>query len=200
MVPATAISQAIRGSATFPGGQTWAFLCDAIGTAVATWAVVSGNIVVQGVTQGVIGSGVVTGVLQIVGPPSLVATQMTFGGLAGVTTPQVGAAIGSGLVTSLSGATPYQGVSLGVGMGTDLSVVASVNPVTLAVALRLAHSSLTGALGGSGAILPAFYTGIAQGIAALIQTGVTLGTGVVAPSGPLGPGSSVGTSLSIVTQ
>jgi hypothetical protein len=198
MVPATVIAQAIRGSATFPGGQTWAFLCDAIGTAVATWAVVPGNIVVQGVTQGVIGSGVVTGVLQILGPPSIVATQMTFGGLVGVTTPQVGTAIGLGLVTSLSGALPYQGVSLGVGLGTDLSVVTVSNPATLAVALRLAHSSLTGALGGAGAILPAFYTGIALGIAQLVQTGVTLGTGVVAPSGPLGPGSGVGTSLSAV--
>jgi hypothetical protein len=198
MVPAAAISQAIRGAASFSGGQTWALLCDAIGNAVASWAVLPGSILIQGVTTGVIGSGTVTGTLTFTGSPSLVVAQMTAGGLIGATTPQVGTAIGTGLLSSLSGAMLYQGVSVGVASGTDLSFVASVSTPSLVSALQLAHLGTTGALGGSGASLPAFYTSIAAGVAAIIQTGVTLGSGIVAPAGPLGPGSSTGTSTSFV--
>lgn len=144
------------------------------------------------------GAGTVTGMLTFTGPASLVPAQMTAGGLTGRTTPQAGTAIGLGLLSSLNGLVPYLGVSTGVGSGTDASVVTSVNLPTLVVAFRLAHVALLGALGGHGSSLPAFYTGIASGIAAIIQTGVTLGSGIVAPSGPLGPGSSVGTTLSTI--
>ena len=198
MVPASAISASIQGAASFPGGQTWPLLADAIGNAIATWAVVPGNIVIQGVTAGVIGSGTVTGVLTFTGPPTLVVAQMLAGGLTGQTVNQVGTAIGTGLLTSLSGSMTYQGVSVGVAVGTDVSFIASVNSATLSSALQLAHVALTGALGGSGSSLPSFYTAIAAGIAAIIQTGVTLGSGIVAPAGPVGPGSSTGTSISFV--
>lgn len=199
MVPASAISGAIRGAAGFPGGQTWALLADAVGNALSTWAPTPGNVVIQGVSTGVVGAGTVTGSLQFTGGPALVVAGMSGGGLSGTTVAQVGTAIGTGLLSSLSGSLLYQGVSAGVGSGIDVSFIASANPATLAVALQLAHVALTGALGGTGSSLPSFYTAIASGISSFIQTGITLpGTGIVAPAGPLGPASSVGSTISFV--
>ncbi len=200
MVPASAISLAIRGSATFAGGPTWPLLCDAIGNAVSAWAVVPGNILILGVTNGVIGAGTVTGLLQITGPASIMAETLTSGGLVGATASQLGLAIGLGLISSLSGQLTYVGVSTGVGSGIDLSAVTQANAYTLAPILRLNHAPLTAGFGGSGAQLPAFYDAISVGIAAMLLTGMTVpGSGVVVPSGPLGPGGSVGTSLNTVS-
>lgn len=200
MVPASSISLAIQGSATFAGGPTWPLLCNAIGNAVSAWAAAPGNILIQGVTNGVVGTGTVTGVLQITGAPSLVASVMIIGGLAGVTAPQVGLAIGLGLISSLSGQLAYTGASIGVGSGTDLSAVTHADAYMLAMAFRLNHAVLAQNLGGTGAHLPAFYDSISVGIASMLMTGVTVpGSGIVAPSGPLGPGSSVGSSISLVT-
>lgn len=174
-------------------------LADSIGNALATWAVVPGNILIQGVSTGVVGSGTVVGTLQFTGPPSLVVAQMLGGGLTGQTVTQVGTAIGTGLLSSLSGSMLYQRVSAGVGQGLDVSFIASVNSATLSSAFQLAHVAITGALGGSGSSLPSFYTAIAAGIAAIIQTGVTLpGSGIVTPAGPLGPASSTGTTISFI--
>lgn len=199
MVPASAISASIIGSASFPGGQTWSLLANAIGSALSTWAVTPGNVVIQGVSTGAVGAGTVTGFLQLTGSPSLVVAQMTAGGLTGQSVTQVGTAIGLGVLTSLSGSLTYQGVSTGVALGTDISSVVSVNTPSLASTLQATHTALAGTLGGSGSSLPSFYTAIASGIAAMVQTGVTLGSGIVVPAGPVGPGSSVGTTISILT-
>ena len=199
MVPASAIAASIQGSASYPGGQTWALLAQAIGNALSTWAVTPGNILVQGVSTGVVGAGTVTGFMQLTGGPALVVAGMSGGGLTGTTVAQVGTAIGTGLISSLSGTLTYQGISTGVGSGLDVSFIPSVNSATLASALQLAHVALTAVLNGTGSSLPSFYTAIATGIASLIQTGVTLpGTGIVVPSGPLAPGSSVGTTISFL--
>lgn len=199
MVPASAISGAIIGSASFPGGTTWSLLATAIGNAFTSWAPIPSNVLLQGVTTGVIGTGTVTGTLQLTGGPALVVAGMTGGGLTGTTVAQVGTAIGTGLVTALSGTLTYQGNSLGVASGLDVSFVSTANAATLASALQLAHLAQVAALGGTGANQPSFYTAIAQGIANLIQTAVTVpGTGVVAPAGPVGPSSSSGTSISFL--
>lgn len=174
-------------------------LADAIGNAFATWAVVPSNVLLQGVSTGVIGAGTVIGTLQLTGGPSLVVAGMTAGGLAGTTVAQVGTAIGAGLVSALSGTLTYQGVSVGVGSGIDVSFVSSVNAATLASALQASHLAQAATLGGSGASLPSFYAAIASGISSLLQTGVTLpGTGVVTPSGALGPSSTTGSSTSFL--
>lgn len=199
MVPAASISQAIRQAATFTGGQAWPILCDAIGQAIVAWAPTPGNVVIQGVSTGVVGSGTVTGVFQIFGPPVLVPNAMTAGGLTGTTVAPIGTAIGLGLIQSLSGSLQYQGTSVGVAQGTDVSMVVSTNVPTLTAALQAAHAGILSAQGGSGAVLPAFYTSIAAGIAAMLDTAVTLpAAGVVTPAGPLGPGSSTGTTVSFV--
>lgn len=196
MIPGSVISASIRGSASFPGGQTWGILADAIGNAFVSWASTPGNVILQGVTAGIVGAGSVTGVLTLTGGPALVVSGLS-GGLSGVTVPQVGTAIGTGLISALSGSIQYQGVSVGVGSGTDVSFVSSANAVSLSSLIQAAHVSLTAGRGGSGANYPAFYTALGTGIASLIQTAVTLpGTGIVTPSGALGPSSSSGTSLS----
>jgi hypothetical protein len=197
LVPASAIALAIRGSATFAGGPTWPLLCDAIGNAVSAWAVVPGNVVLAGVTNGVIGAGTSTGLLVFNASPSLAVAAMTSGGLAGESASQVGQAIALGLLASLSGSVPYQGVSVGVSSGVDVSSVTFVNTAALGAALQAAHLSATAALGGSGSRTPVLYTSLASGIAVIIATGTTLlGTGVVAPVGPVGPASGVGSSVS----
>lgn len=199
MVPASAISGAIRGSASFPGGQTWGLLADALGNAFSTWASTPGNVLVQGVSTGVVGAGTVVGTLQFTGGPALVPAGMASGGLSGTTVAQVGTAIGTGLMSSLSGTLTYQGVSTGVGSGLDVSFVTSANSASLSAALQAAHVALTATLGGTGSSLPSFYLAIASGIATLVQTAVTVpGTGVVTPAGPLGPSSSVGSTISFL--
>lgn len=193
------ISAAIRGAASFPGGQTWGLLADAVGNAFTTWAVVPGNVLVQGVTTGVIGSGTVVGTIQFTGGPTLVVAGMSGGGLLGTTVPQVGTAIGTGLMTALSGTLTYQGTSVGVAVGLDVSFIPTANVATLASALQLAHVALTATLGGTGANQPSFYSAIAAGIVDLVETGVTVpGTGIVTPAGPVGPSSSAGTSISFL--
>jgi len=199
MVPATAISSAIRGAASFPGGNTWPLLCDAIGNAVATWAVVPGNVVVQGVSTGVVGAGTVLGFMQFNADPALITSAIQGAGLAGTTVSRLGSALTLGLTSSLSGSLQYQGVSAGVAQGTDISLVASANTATLITALQSAHSALAAVLGGSGASNPVLYSALASGISIFFSTGITLpGTGIVTPAGPLGPASSVGTTVSVI--
>jgi hypothetical protein len=200
MVPATAISSSIRSAAGFPGGNSWPLLCDALGNALSTWAVVPGNVTIQGATAGVIGAGTVFGTMQFTGDPSLVIGAMQGGGLSGTTVTSIGSAIGLGLLSSLNGAFQYQGVSVGVGQGTDVSLILGTNVATLTSTLQLAHSAIcAGFGGGSGSATPTLYSALAAGIAAMLATGVTVpGTGIVTPAGPLGPALSVGTSLSLV--
>lgn len=200
MVPATAISSAIRGAAGFPGGNSWPILCDAIGNAVSTWAVVPGNVTIQGATAGVVGAGTVLGIMQFNGDPATAAAVMQGSGLAGNSASQVATAISAGLLSSLSGTLQYQGVSVGVAQGTDISAVIAVNTATLITQLQASHVALCGAFGGgTGSATPVLYSAIASGIAVILSTGVTLpGSGIVTPAGPLGPASSVGTSISFV--
>lgn len=198
MVPASAISSSIRGAASFSGGTTWPLLCDAIGNAFTTWAAIPGNVVIQGVSSGVVGVGTVMGFFQFVGSPALASAALMAGGMTGVTAPQIGTAIGTGLLSSLTGTLQYQGISTGVGSGTDVSLIITVNQATLTNALQLAHTAICAAQGGSGSSLPSFYSAISGSIVAILQTAVTSPVGVVTPSGPLGPGSSVGTTISFL--
>lgn len=199
MVPASAISSAIQGAASFPGGATWPLLCNAIGNAVSTWAVAPGNVLVQGVSTGVVGAGTVTGLLQFSPDPATVSSVIQGAGLAGTTVSQLGTALTLGMLSSLNGSLQYQGVSAGVAQGLDVSLVATVNTATLITALQSAHSALASALGGSGASNAVLYSALAAGIATIFSTGTTLpGTGIVTPAGPLGPASSVGATVSVI--
>lgn len=191
MIPASVIASQLRASANFPGGQTLGPLCQALAQGIVSWLP---SVVIQGATTGVLGAGTVTGTLAFQGQVPLVLSALS-GGLHGQNAQALARMITLGLNGSLTGS-PYQGVSTGVGQGTDVSVVTGVAAPALATAIQAAHASICAGLGGSGSLLPAFYTSLAAGIAVIVQTGVTIPVAVVAPTGPLGPASGVGTSLS----
>ena len=115
----------------------------------------------------------------------------------GQTAPALSVFLSTGLNTGLAGL-PYAGASVGVGLGIDISHVVSVNVPTLATILRSTHSAMCAPMGGSGAMVPGFYEGLAAGVGMVVLTGATLPpTGVVSPSGVVGGLPLVGTSTSI---
>lgn len=195
MIPPSVLTTAIKSSADFPGGPTFDLLCQAIASSLVSW--LPTGVTLQGVTAGVIGAGVVSGMLTFAGSTPTVSGILSSGGLVGQVSPRLAQALTSGLNSGLSGCT-YTGISTGVASGTDVSHVASVNLATLASTLQTNHSALCSPLGGHGALNPSWYICLASAIGSIILTGVTTPvSGIVTPTGPLGPGSSVGTSLSV---
>lgn len=190
MIPPVAIASQLRASAIFPGGPTLGPLCMAIAQAVVAW--LPTGVTITGVTTGVVGTGTVNGTLAFAANPAAVAQAM---GFTGPNTSGIARMLTLGLNGSLTGS-PYQGVSIGVGQGTDVSIVGGPNIPALVGLLQSSHAATCAGLGGTGSLYPGFYQGIANGIAIIVQSGVTLPVAQVTPSGPLGPASSVGTSLS----
>ena len=190
MIPPATVYQALRTSATFPGGPSFDLLCQAVATSVTSW--LPGGVSLVGVTTGVIGAGTVTGAITFTGVPAAVLGAMS--ALPGPNTPALATVISNGITAGLAGL-PYLGASVGVGTGADVSRVVSVNVPALAAVLRTTHASLCAVQGGTGSRVPAFYDALASGIVTVILTGT--GFGAVAPTGPLGPSSSVGTSTSV---
>lgn len=190
MIPPVIIATALRTAAPFPGGPAFDLLCQAIANAVTAWLPL--GVGITGVTAGVVGAGTVTGAITFAGIQPAVLAAM--GSLPGPNAPALATVISSGITAGLSGL-PYLGASVGVGTGTDTSRVTRADPVTLATALRTAHSAACAVQGGTGAQVPAFYEALASGIVTVVLTGT--GTGAVAPTSPLGPSSSVGTSTSV---
>lgn len=197
-VVAPQITAQILGSATFPGGPTWPMLAQAIGNGVSLWATSNpANLLLQGVTTGVAGAGVVTGNLIVPPNPGAVIAGLTGAGVAGITATQVGTAVAVGVSSAFSASALYTGPSVGVSSGTDISRVAVSNPATLVASLLAAMSTTFASFGGGlGTTTTQIATGLGNGIAALFLLGT--GTGIVAPVSPL-PGPATGTSpLSIV--
>lgn len=194
MIPPTAIISALRASATFPGGPTFSILCQTIANSVVAWLPTGATIL--GVTSGAIGAGTVSGTMVFTGVPTVTLAAMSSNGFNGNTSTALAQIITSGLNASLTGL-PYAGVSTGVATGVDTSHVTAVNLPALVSLLQTNHRALCAPLGGTGAQVPGFYTGLAAGIGAIIQTGVTaIPSGIVAPTGPVGVGATVGTSVS----
>lgn len=194
MIPPSALAQAIRTAAPFPGGPTFDTLCQAIASSVTTW--LPGGVNLVGVTTGTVGVGTVTGTLVFIPNPALILAAFSTT-IQGATASLTAATLATGLAVGLTGLT-YLGTSAGVGLGTDISRVASVNTPLLAQTLRTTHTSMCLPQGGTGALVPGYYEALAGAISSIILTGQTLPpTGVVAPSGPLGPSASVGVSTSI---
>jgi hypothetical protein len=194
VIPPAAIASALRASATFPGGPTLGPLCQAIAQALVAWLPV--GVTIQGVTAGTMGTGMASGNLSFQGLPSAVVAVMR-SQLQGPVTPQLGLMLTQGLNASLTGCS-YVGVSIGVGTGTDVSGVTVVNVPLLSTTLRSAHAAACAPFGGTGSVLPGFYQALADGIAVIVQSGVTIPGARVTPTGPPGPGPSVGTSLSAI--
>lgn len=194
MIPPTVIISALRASATFPGGPTFPIFCQTIANSVTAW--LPTGVTVVGVTSGAVGAGTVSGTMLFSGSPALTLAAMSSHGFNGPTSTSLAQVLTLGLNTSLVGLT-YAGVSTGVATGTDSSHVTAVNLPSLVTLLQTNHRALCAPLGGTGAQVPGFYTGLAAGIGAIIQTGVTaIPSGIVAPTGPVGVGATVGTSVS----
>lgn len=195
LIPAN-ITRAINQAADFPGGPSFYTITNAVGLSLPPW--IGSGVVVNGITTGVTGSGVVTGNMIFLGVVSDVAQSLQSGGVGGTQSERFSRALTLGITEAMTGC-QYTGVSAGVSSGTDISMISSVNTATLASLLEATHRGLCSPLGGGGSIAPGFYLALANGIASILRTGVTIpGSGVVAPSGPVGPLPGVGTSVSSI--
>lgn len=172
-------------------GPDWVRFVGVLSAAIAAWAQTPGNIVVNGVSSGVIGSGTVTGKLAVKPDPLPVSSAEGAALLLGIASPQIAAAVGVGVANAFTAQAAYTGVSTGVGVGADVVVAVIPNPTTLTAAITAAMAS-----GGFlGVHVPRIASALGTGIAALIASGTT-GGGVVAGAG--GPAPSGGKTTSTV--
>ena len=185
---ATGITSAIVAAGPDLRGPTWYELAALVGIAVATWARIPSNLVMQGVTTGVAGAGTVFGKFSVV--PSPLPLSMAAVKLLGPTAPDVARAIGMGVSAAFNSSAAYRGVSAGVGVGADVSKVTAVNGPFLVNAIATTASSR----GMVGPTMPQLAAGLGTGIATLLATGIGIGT----VTGGAGPVPAVGTSISQV--
>jgi len=172
-------------------GANFLRLANALGIAVAAWALIPPNLVVLGVCSGAIGAGKVTGKLFVPPVPLPVSTAAAAATLLGVQSPAVSAAIGVGVANAFTASATYQGVSAGVGVGADTVVRVIPNPAALiaAISAGMASAGIVGVQVGPVSLA------LGNGISALLASGST-GFGVVTGVG--GPSPSGGTSISQV--
>jgi hypothetical protein len=171
-------------------GADWYRLATVLGSATVAWAVVPANLVLSGVTTGVVGSGLVNGKLLVPPVPITVPAASTSVGLLGFVSPSMARAVGIGVATAFSAAGQYQGASVGVGTGSDISKVVVANPAALILSIQGVAAS-AGMVGGD---MPRLATALGTGISTLLLTG----TGVGVVTGPAGPLPAGGSSISRV--
>ena len=189
-VTGNAISNSIilAGTANFSGTQ-FRKISKSVGSSVSTWIKVKANVPILGSTTGAVGSGRVTGKMAFVpATPAMVAT-FAANGLTGSSARKLATAIANGVVISLNATAAYQGQSVGA-IGADVSKVTFANPGTLIPILKTNMASQT-LLGFSTAALS---SAIAQGVAAIVISGVGAGVSV----GGAGPFPSTGVSNSSI--
>lgn len=191
-VVSAAITSAIlaAGQGIFPGSQNLPRIATAVGRSLPTWLPVPTNVLVQGVTTGVLGGGTVNGKLFVTGGAALVVAGLAAAGMTGPAASGLGTAVGSGVASVLNSTAQYTGSSPGVGVGSDVSKISLSNSGTL-IAILLGN--LQGA-GVNGPLASQLATGLGTGIARIVQTGFGFGGVVGSPS----PIPAVSTSLSTV--
>lgn len=172
-------------------GPTWVQFVGLLSAAIAAWAQTPGNIVVNGISTGAIGSGPVAGKLAVKPDPLPIAAAEGAALLVGIASPQVAAAIGIGVANAFTTQAAYAGISTGVGAGTDVVVGVVPNPATLTATIAAVMASGT----FIGVSVPQMAAALGTGIAGLLVSGTT-GSGAVAGVG--GPSPGGGTSLSQV--
>lgn len=184
------VASALVAAAPELVGPDWLRLSTVLGNAIAAWAVVPANVVLNGVTTGVAGSGTVNGTVSVAPNVPLVAGALTSAGFAGPNSASLAKAVAVGVATSFTASALYQGASVGVGSGSDVSTITAANPVALSGIIQATAS----AAGMNGPNIAQLSVGVGNGVAALLLTGT--GVGVVA--GPGGPVPGAGTSVSRV--
>ena len=178
------------GQARYPGNQTIPKIAPAVARSVLAWVPAPANVTVQGVTAGTAGVGTVNGKIQLTGAPNLVSLALQAAGVTGPVSPGVGLSVGTGVLSTFNTWAQYTGASAGVGTGSDSSKVTNANPATL-IPILLGNLTAQAVAGTSNTALA---TGLANGIANLLLTGLGLG-GVVGSASPVG---AAGTSVSVV--
>lgn len=172
-------------------GPTWPMLSAALGQAVYTWFTTPGNVILTGVTTGEPGpAGVVSGVLTVAPLPSILAGFMQLNGASGPTALPLAGVIANGLATAINTSAQYVGTSTVVALGTDISAVTTALPSSLMLLLK---ASFIAQVPGSGPSADIVLPGLAQGIAAMVQT--MTGTGAVTGV-PVSATPAVGVSTS----
>lgn len=178
------------GNAIYPGSPNLPKIATAVGNAVSSWLPIPTNVLTQGVTAGLSGSGTTQGKMIFL-TANFVPAAMAAAGLTGPAFTGIGQAVEIGTVATLNASSQYSGTSAGVSSGTDVTKISLSNSATL-VALMLSNLAGAGVLGPTQSQLA---TGLGNGIATLVQTG--FGTGGVAPVTPA-PTPGAGTSVSLV--
>lgn len=178
------------GQARYPGSQTIPKIAPAVARSVLSWVSVPANVTVQGVTAGTAGVGTVNGKLGLTGAPNLVSLALQAAGVTGPSSAGVGLSVGAGVLATFNASAQYSGASAAVGTGSDTSKVTRANAATL-IPILLANFTAQQVAGVSNTTLA---TGISNGIASLLLTGLGLG-GVVGSASPVG---AAGTSVSVV--
>jgi hypothetical protein len=191
-VVSAAITSAIlaAGQGIFPGSQNLPRIASAVGKSIPSWLPLPTNVLVQGVTTGVLGGGTVNGKLFVTGGAALVVAGLASAGMTGPAASGLGAAVGSGVASVLNSTAQYFGSSPGVGVGSDVSKVSLSNSATL---IGILLGNLQGS-GVNGPLASQLATGLGTGIAGIVQTGFGFG-GVTGSPSPI-PAAS--TSLSTV--
>lgn len=187
MIPSV-ITNSILASAPDLTGPSWLLFADVVGDAVAAWAATPGAVVIQGVTNGTAGSGVVSGSLVVTMNPIDAQAAFYAAGVQGVLSNRMALACTTGVAVAMSA--PYTGVSVGVGLGTDVSAVVVADVVTLTTLFVTSAS----ARGMTGVNVPILSVAVGSALSSMLLGSV--GTGVV--TGASGPSAAVGTSTSSV--
>jgi hypothetical protein len=188
-VTPSAVTAAIIAASPALKGPAWFQTATGIGIGVVAWTVNPINVILVGSVNGTLGGGVVNGKFILPPVPAPVVASVAAGGLIGLSAPQIGTAVGTGIGTAYSASGQYIGTSVGA-IGADISKVVFANPATL-TPLLIAGLAAQGIIGPAALQLAA---ALSPGIAAMFLTG--FGTGVAA--GPTGPSPGTGVSKSSI--
>lgn len=191
-VSSSAITSAILsvGHSVYPGSQVLPRIASAVGKSVPSWLPLPTNVLAQGATAGVAGSGAVNGKLFVLNGAALCVAALQQVGINGPSAQGLGTAVGSGVASALNTSLQYVGNSAGVGVGTDVSKISLSNSAPL-ISLLLTNLQASQV---NGQLAPRLASGLGLGIANLVQTGFGVGAVTGSPS----PISAVGTSISTV--
>lgn len=186
--------QMYKGSSVFPmEGAAFDQLAWSIAEGFLGWVTDPLNVVVEGISTGTVGSGVIhKHNTKIIIHPAipLVTEGLSSAGIVGPLSTSLSAIVTLAVVHALTQFGGYTGVCPTVGVGTDVSKVVISNPSALIMKLQkaMANNSMTGAASIK------LAHGLGFGIASLVLTGVGNGK-VVGQSGSL---PSTGPSFSKV--
>lgn len=188
-------SAAITGSilaianASFPGTKNMPLIATAVGNAMLSWLPIIINVLNQGVTVGVAGSGSVNGKMFFTPNGATIGT-LQAAGINGINSTGIGTSVENGTAAILNSSAQYTGVSFGVGVGGDVSKISFANSATL-IGILIGNLQ---AAGINGTLAAQLGTGLGNGLATLVATGYGFGGVAGSPS----PIPAVGTSISVV--